>query len=255
MDRKAKAFILKPADAFKRKSPWAFLIAQAEKALEPAEEEGEEATTDEATSEEAEPAVAGKAADWALLRRLHTRAGNMDSALEASRNEVALDDDSCAAWSRLGQTQWASGDLDGAIESFSKSADMYHAWYDLSLEKRNELKEELDGLEGDEKENFAHTVAASSCHTADGHLAAVTLASGDLLKVESIYREHLDLTLSFPCWPASLSSQPVNTRTPKSPCVKRSSAEAWPTTPAWRWPRPTVLRAIGSPLRTCSSAC
>jgi tetratricopeptide (TPR) repeat protein len=198
MDRKAKAFILKPADAFKRKSPWAFLIAQAEKALEPAEEEGEEATTDEATSEEAEPAVAGKAADWALLRRLHTRAGNMDSALEASQNEVALDGDSCAAWSRLGQTQWASGDLDGAIESFSKSADMYHAWYDLSLEKRNELKEELDGLEGDEKENFAHTVAASSCHTADGHLAAVTLASGDLLKVESIYREHLDLDAQLP---------------------------------------------------------
>lgn len=198
MDRKAKAFILKPADAFKRQSPWAFLIAQAEKALESAEEEGEEATTDEATSEESEPAVAGKAADWALLRGLHTRAGNMDSALEASQNEVALDGDSCAAWSRLGQTQWATGDLDGAIESFSKSADMYHAWYDLSLEKRNELREELDGLEGEEKENFAHTVAASSCHTADGHLAAVTLASGDLLKVESIYREHLDLDAQLP---------------------------------------------------------
>jgi tetratricopeptide (TPR) repeat protein len=111
---------------------------------------------------------------------------------------VALDGDSCAAWSRLGQTQWASGDLDGAIESFSKSADMYHAWYDLSLEKRNELKEELDGLEGEEKENFAHTVAASSCHTADGHLAAVTLASGDLLKVESIYRDRLDLDAQLP---------------------------------------------------------
>jgi tetratricopeptide (TPR) repeat protein len=87
--------------------------------------------------------------------------------------------------------------VDGALASYDKASNLYHAWYDLDLEKRKELKKEYDKLEMGLKEGSEHPPSDASCHVADSALAAATFASGDLLAVETLYNERFDLDHSL----------------------------------------------------------
>lgn len=198
-DRTAKTFIVKKADQVKRESPLSFMIAQVQKTIdsadeaEPSAEDAAATESTEATAEEAEPEVAGTAKDWGTLLELHRAAGDLDSAIEAGKNAVVLDDNDCTEWSRLGSAYRDAGAIGEAIVAYEKSASIYHGWYDMPLEERKEIQKELDKLEGEEKENSAYKVAASSCHKADGDLAELTFAAGDLRTVGDIYRDRMDL--------------------------------------------------------------
>jgi tetratricopeptide (TPR) repeat protein len=202
-DRTAKNFILKKADKVKRESPLSFMIAQVQKTIEAADEAADEAEpsaeaaadteSNEATADEAEPEVVGTAKDWGMLVDLHRAAGDFSAAIEAGKNAVALDDSDCTEWSRLGRAYREAGDIGEAIAAFEKSASIYHGWYDIPLVERKEIKQELDKLEGEEKENSEYNVAVPNCHMADGALAALTFAAGDLRTVGDIYRDRMDL--------------------------------------------------------------
>jgi len=179
-DRKAKNFILKKADKVKRESPLSFMIAQVQRNIE---------TADETESS----AAAGTAKDWGMLRDLHRAAGDFDAAIEAGKTAVSLADSDCMEWSRLGRAYRTAGDIGEAIVAYEKSASIYHGWYDMPLEERKEIQKQLDQLEGEEKENSDYKVAESSCHLADGYLATLTFAAGDLRTVGDIYRDRMDL--------------------------------------------------------------
>ena len=144
-------------------------------------------------AESAEPAVPGTAKDWGLLVDLHRAAGDYAAAIEAGKNAVALDEDDCGNWANLGRSHVQAGEIGKAIVAYEKSSSLYHGWYDRPLEERQEIKKELDKLKGEEKENSEYIVASSSCHTADGSLAKLTFAAGDLRTVGDIYRDRMDL--------------------------------------------------------------
>lgn len=205
MDRKGNTLTLKPADTVKRSNPLSFVIAQSMKAVAPGEDEpaGGEETASAAESEGSEgmqsdqeadgPKVPGNAKAWKTLVKLHRADGDLSAALVAAENALSFDERDCAAWALVGRSNFEVGDIDSAIEAYSKSSSLYHAWYDISLEDRKVIEEELAELDGDEKKDHEHYVASSKCHTSDGHIARLNFASGDLLAIEKLYRERLDL--------------------------------------------------------------
>ena len=195
MDRTAQTITLKKVDEVKREDPLPSMLAHALKAVAPEESEetpsGEAETSTEGDSSESD--LPGKGSDWGRLIDLYMASGDVDSAITAATNAVELNKRDCTDWKRLGVVQASAGNIAESIVAFETASTIYHGWYDLSLEQRTEIKAELDKLDADEKEAHEHTVAASSCHTADAHLAGATFAAGDLLTVEQIYREHFDL--------------------------------------------------------------
>lgn len=205
MDREGGTITLKPADTVKRSNPLSFVIAQALKATLPSEEEpaGSEETASAAESEGSEglqsdqeadgPKVPGNAKAWKTLVKLHRAEGDFSAALGAAEKALSFDERDCAAWALVGRSHFEVGDIESAIEAYGKSSSLYHAWYDISLEDRKTIEEELAELEGDEKKDHEHYVASSKCHTSDGHIARLNFASGDLLSIEKLYRERLDL--------------------------------------------------------------
>ena len=107
---------------------------------------------------------------------------------------IELDDKDCSAWTRLGEGQVAVGRYSDAVTSLSKASELYHAWWDQPLEEREKLSKKLAKAKTDEeKAAIGHTEQAPSCHTADGDLALVYLAMGDLTNVQRLYVERLDL--------------------------------------------------------------
>jgi hypothetical protein len=144
-----------------------------------------------ATAEE--PEVLGKAPDWIRLKDLYLEANQLDKALEAAQNMVAIQERNCSYWGSLAVVQREMGDVANAIVSREKQSDIYHAWYDRPLDERGKLKKAFDKLSDKEKETSEFYVAAPECHTADGGLAAATFAAGDLLTIENLYRERMDL--------------------------------------------------------------
>ena len=190
MDRAAKIVTLKPTETVKRTSPFAFLIAQAMKAVQPeAADDGAASGADDGTASD----VPGSAKAWNALVALHRADGDYDAALTAALNASSFDERDCAGWATVGRAQLETGDLDAAIAAYEKSAELYHAWYALTLDERTELAEEIGALDAEEKAAHEHAIASPSCHTSDGKVAALTLAKGDVLTVETLYRERLDL--------------------------------------------------------------
>ena len=190
MDREAGTLTLKQADTVKRSDPLGFMIDQAEQAVAQPEADEEGAESSESTDA---PKVPGSAEDWSRLLDLHRANGDHDAALGAAINAVSLDERDCSDWSRLGRSHLEVGDIGAAIQAYEKASGIYHAWYDLPLEDRKTIKEELDELDAEEKEAHEHHVAVPSCHRADAALARLTFAAGDLMTVEKLYRERLDL--------------------------------------------------------------
>jgi len=189
-DRTAKNFILKKADKVKRESPLSFMIAQVQKNIEAADE-AEPPAEDADATESTEPA--GTVDDWKMLVDLHRAAGDYESAIEAGKNMLAFEDDDCARWASLGFTYFKAGDIGEAIVAYEKSSTIYHGWYDIPLEERTEIKKDREKLTDEEKENSDYTMAVPDCHIADGFLARLTFAAGDLRTVGDIYRDRMDL--------------------------------------------------------------
>ena len=189
-DRSGGTLTFKRHDDAKRESPLEFMIAQALKAVEPKDaEEGAETAEKGADA----PAIPGTVTDWTNLAELYVASNQWDSALEAMTNATVLEEKDCTAWQRLGQLQIATGASDAAVSSLEKASALYHAWYDMPLEERSEVKKSLDKLKGDEKENAEHHVASASCHTADGYLAAAKFGTGEVVSIGTLYRSHFDL--------------------------------------------------------------
>jgi len=196
MDRGAKTIRLKAVDSVKRTNPLAMLIGEAEKALASNEAEpvGDGSDAETAAGEEAgKPSVPGTAKDWTTLMNLHRAKGSYDDALTAALNAVSFDERDCVGWSNVGRAHLEVGDLESAVAAFKSSSMLYHSWFDLPLEQRLELKEELSSLSATEKAEHPHAIASGTCHTADGFRAWIALAQGDVVTVENLYREHLDL--------------------------------------------------------------
>lgn len=138
---------------------------------------------------------AGKA--WGKVAAAHANVGDQKSAAEAQQKVIAADDSSCAAWQKLGGYQQAAGDLDGALASVTKAAELYHAWWDRPFEERQRLSKALGkaGPDQDVQDDKGAVVKSqpASCHTADGDLAALLSVKGDLAAVQKLYTERLDL--------------------------------------------------------------
>ena len=195
VDRNASTVTLSRAESPSWTDPRPFLLAEALKAVEPAaEEEGEAASTEEAPSDgEADAKPPGNPGAWKALKDLYVSTGDLNKAIEAQNNVIAFDDQNCKAWISLGHLHRDSGDPASAITAYEAASKSYHAWYGLSLEEREEIEKARKKMDEDEKKASEHKPADSSCHTADGHLAAATFSAGDLNTIETLYRANLDL--------------------------------------------------------------
>jgi len=169
---------LKKTAVERRADPLPFMIEEAAKAVE---------------SENDSATVTGTAGDWDRLQDLYTASQQFDKALQAARNKTALNGRDCQGWMALGSAQTDQADIAGAIVSYEKASELFHAWFDLPLSEREHLQKKLHKLDDAQKQEAEHYVAAESCHLADGLLAAVTFAAGDVLTIEKLYRERLDL--------------------------------------------------------------
>lgn len=131
---------------------------------------------------------------WIALYEAQWSRSDLDGALVSAQKIVEIDPDDCSAQHRLGETQRQSGRFSEAVSSLSKAAELYHAWWDLPLEEREELSKKLKKAKTDEeKAAVGHKEQASSCYTAEGDLAGVYMQMGDLINVQRLYVERLDL--------------------------------------------------------------
>jgi tetratricopeptide (TPR) repeat protein len=148
------------------------------------------------------------------LASAYEAAGQLDKAVETWSQVTEAKAEDCSHWLSLGQAQQNSGNADAAIESFNKSSELYHSWWDLDLETRAAISEYRSASESEKfleamRLFFLDDVVdingnstlieealdsqAGSCHVADGALAAAHLAVGDTDTVASLYSERLDL--------------------------------------------------------------
>ena len=191
-DRAGGTLTLKKAAVEQRADPLPFMIAEATKAIA-SESEGVTEPSVTADEKQEETPVKGAAADWARLQDLYTESKQFDTALQAAQNRTILNGRDCEDWMALASAQTAQADFAGAIVSYEKASELFHAWYDLSLEERQRIKKDLAKLNDAQKQHADHYVADESCHLSDGRLAAATFAAGDVLTIEKLYRERLDL--------------------------------------------------------------
>ncbi len=202
VDRGSMTVAIAPASEINREDVVDRIIERAEKELEEAlaeldgdGEEGEAAEeSEEAEEGAADPARAGA---YATIAGVYERFHKNDKALESWKAVIEADDSSCTNWMSYGSVQLKTGDVDGALASFEKSSEMYHAWWDNDLETRKEMKAlaaKDKSLNVDENgESTDPKEVPGACHVADGHVAQVLLVKGDLDGVEQAYRKHLDL--------------------------------------------------------------
>jgi hypothetical protein len=215
MDRSAGTLTLKKATAIKRADPLPFMLEYALYEMEKEEEKdiydyvdpnkypfqerayaekrrlAEQNKAEQPAEGDSKPPGTDK--DWSRLMDIYQASGDLVAAAEAAANAVALDERDCTDWRRLGQAHKAAGNIADAIVAFEKSSELYHAWYDMPLAERKDIKKTLDKLEGEEKLVHEYAVASDGCHSADADLAEATFAAGDLLSVETLYRKHMDL--------------------------------------------------------------
>lgn len=190
-DPTSKTIVFRSVTDQKRESPLEFLIADAMADAEkmPEVAEGEEADPD---------AKPGSSSAWSRLADLQIAAGDLTSALTSEQKRLEYKDNAqlCAVHKAIGLTQLDAGMLDEAIASLTTASNLYHGWWDQSLEERTAIEEALGEYEGEEKAASEHAdvhVQPSSCHTADGLLAKAWLGQADIEKVGEIYAAHLDL--------------------------------------------------------------
>lgn len=131
---------------------------------------------------------------YKALYAIQMAKGAYGDAAASAAKLTEIDARDCAGWQMLADAQAGSGLFTDAIQSYTRSSELYHAWWDLSLEEREKAQKALDKLKTDaEKEQAAHKVQPSGCFTTDGDLALLALATGDLARVQTLYKERLDL--------------------------------------------------------------
>jgi tetratricopeptide (TPR) repeat protein len=189
VDPAAKTVELAQVKGQSRHDPMPFLLARAEAATQDAPgEDGE----DEASTE-SEDTPSGSAKAWSTLADLQERTGDFAAAIASRTQATAFDEDSCTEWMGLGKTQLGAGKIGDAIVNLETASKAYHAWYDLSLEVREEISKKQDKMDKDDKLAAEDKPAAAACHEADGYLAAALFSAGDMDTIESLYTQHLDL--------------------------------------------------------------
>lgn len=210
VDRSSMTLAVAPVAEPKRESIVDSIIERAEKDLEEGlaeldeagSEEGGEESSDDSSGEEGEAAPdPARSGLHATLAGVYSQFNRVEDAVASYATAVELDGTSCTLLMSYGEAQLLSGDVDGAIASLGEASELYHAWWDHSLEERKEMKrlaKKGDALTKDAEGNNADPKEApGACHTADGLLAAAHLVKGDLEAVEQAYRAHLDLDSSL----------------------------------------------------------
>ncbi|MEL6349442.1 MAG: tetratricopeptide repeat protein [Myxococcota bacterium] len=182
-------------------------IEDIQAALDEAKQKREEAKESGEVEEEDAENPHGKTQQWMRLAQLQARAGEMDAALTTMKTVMEYEDaeDACANWMMLGDLQKKATQLDGALTSYGTAAELYHMWWDNSLEERNQIDEDRAQLEEDRAKLEKKGGDPDSlddpwpkkqpgrCHEADGHVAHLSLAAGELERVANLFDERLDL--------------------------------------------------------------
>jgi tetratricopeptide (TPR) repeat protein len=176
-----------------RHDPIDHMIAEAEKGLvEAAPKEGDPPKDADAEPWKPDPATLSR------LANLHELRGEPDKALAYVQQKKDQDERDCSGWLDLGRAQVEAGDLNGAVASLTQSSQLYHAWWDLPLEKRTEIGADLAKLEPAEQKAGEFYQEPSSCYLADGWLAAALYLQGDLAKVHELAKTRTDLDIALP---------------------------------------------------------
>lgn len=212
----------KRAENPRRTDPLPELLADAQVALDKSLEPAEDAAAD------AEPPKGDKGA-WKRVAEIKQDMGDFDGAIEALTAITEIDEHSCDGWRDLGARQWLNGDLDDAMTSLTRSAELFDAWWSndiplapsfqglddreielanrkhLSARSRTEWSEliakaekkgvepaELGVPEGLKPQPGA---ACSSIHT---NMAALLLARGEADKVAELYASRADWDAQIP---------------------------------------------------------
>lgn len=163
----------------------------AEKPAAPAEEGKEKGKAEEPKKPDAGP--------WKKLLKAQMSAGRYEAAITSARKLTEFEPRDCSTWQVLGRAQVAAGQLTDAVASLSKASELYHAWWDLPVKRRDEIARELKKLKTDgQKEAAPHKEQPASCYEADGDLALAALAQGDLARVRALYQERTDLDPRVP---------------------------------------------------------
>ncbi|MFM2246772.1 MAG: hypothetical protein RL071_2846 [Pseudomonadota bacterium] len=226
-DPTAKVLGAKAAPTREAAAPQAAALAVAEAALAKAQQ----APAAEGAPAPAADAPKGSAAAWSAVAKARRDAGDLKGAVQAHQAAAQLDPKGCATHMALGEALLAAGEPAAAEQSLQTASTLWHAWGDLAVEVRGELKKALDHAQKDgvpfhfNAEEFgfvqvanvraedvrkgappprlpaegAEVIAQSSaCFVADGLLAAAQLAHGRAGGPEGLYASRLDLDALLP---------------------------------------------------------
>ena len=191
-----------PTTSQTRADPRDWLIAEAEKGLvKPEPKEGEEPPKEGAEEWKPDPAVLMK------LAKIHNQRGEYDKSVAYWKRVTEQEPRDCSGWQGLGEQQIRAGDLEGAISSLTQASTLYHAWWDLPLEQREELSKELAKLEPEEKEAAEQYQQPSTCYTAESALASAQYLRDDYAMVAQLAaKPDLDSKLTTAAGNAALAS-------------------------------------------------
>lgn len=170
------------------------LLARLKKATEPPAEDPSKAADEKAKDDkDAGDKKKDDAGPWLALGEGAASMNRLDEALSAYKRATELDPASCDAWIGLGSTQLRRGALAEATTALGVAAGLSHAWWDLSLDERDDVVKAQKKLEGEALKAAEPHQQPASCTAADGLLAQAALASGDQAALEKLYKERLDL--------------------------------------------------------------
>jgi tetratricopeptide (TPR) repeat protein len=191
-----------PTTTQTRADPTDWLIAEAEKGLvKPEPKEGEDPPKDGDEEWKPDPAVLGK------LAKLHDARGEYDKAVAYWKRVTDQEPRDCAGWHGLGEQQIRAGDLEGAVSALTQSATLYHAWWDLPVEERQEHSKTLAKLEPAEKKAAEQYEQPATCYTAESDLALAQFLRSDYAAVAQLgSKADLDSRLTTTVGNAALAS-------------------------------------------------
>jgi tetratricopeptide (TPR) repeat protein len=181
---------LRPVSTPKRDNPTAAALAAALKDIEkPADDAKDEKKKSDEPDEEWKP----KPKDLTKVAYLYANLGDLPNALANHKRVTEIKPRKCDGWQNVGETQAMMGDFQGALASFQQASTLYHAWWDLPVEQREDLEKELNKLEEKEREAAENYAQPAGCFKADGQMAAAALALSNYDQVAQTYKDKLDL--------------------------------------------------------------
>ena len=152
-----------------------------------------------------------KASNWSTLGKKQLSVLDYKQAIKSFKKATVLESESCLNWQTLGEAQLKDGDFENAEKSFERASGLYHAWWDIDLDSRMEIKKQQGEMEkaakkaakeaakeamatGKKQKKVSwHFQQNYRCFRADGLIAQTKIAQGNLDHVEKLYREKLDL--------------------------------------------------------------